>query len=484
MVVTQEGAQPTASESSRGYSCSLCKRAFEHEASAKRHYYYCRSKPADTKGSRRRSCAACVRAKARCRWPADIGLGACIRCKKRNAPCEYDTTDTPSKVPDQAGEGVALDIPIQEEPNAPIQESSVALVSTRIPDNELNASELEFLGSLDVTLDDLGLGAEQIPHQQFKSMSLACRSLAGLPTATLGPLSPWAYQRLDISLFTTRAFTKPAHVALVSLAMRLLRSYPSMMLTKGTPLPFVHSSSYSWAQPGEGYHPRQSLANCSKLVASLKSQNTASGSNWAWGQIWHAQEQILAEYPNYDRWELLDALQALLVFCLLRLQSAPIGHAVFDVSLLTTVSLVSQALNSSVGEHFDCSIAEDPAPAWRDWIFLESRRRTVLLFQILGLLVDISTAVSYLSIGGLVLVPLPCSAALWTTRDFEQWKLEYKNWHEKPAGYGLSETGNLHILQRTDNGIASIPVEWERWSAEASDLAVLVMIIGELLKNQ
>jgi hypothetical protein len=98
--------------------------------------------------------------------------------------------------------------------------------------------------------------------------------------------------------------------------------------------------------------------------------------------------------------------------------------------------------------------------------------------------VDISTAVSYFSIGGLVLVPLPSTAVLWSTRDFEQWKSEYKKWHEQHIIYGLSETGGLIRIQSTEAGLQSSAAEWEGWSAEVGDLATLVMIIGELLANQ
>lgn len=50
--------------------------------------------------------------------------------------------------------------------------------------------------------------------------------------------------------------------------------------------------------------------------------------------------------------------------------------------------------------------------------------------------------------------------------------------------YGLSESGDLAKLQISDDGISTSLAEWEGWSANVGDLATLVMIIGELLKNQ
>ncbi|RYC58070.1 hypothetical protein CHU98_g8136 [Xylaria longipes] len=455
MTDIQEGVQPTTSESNSRYCCALCKKTFAQEATAKRHYYYCRSKPADTKESRRRSCDACVRAKARCIWPADNSIDACIRCNKRNVACEYDTAATRRNMRNQASKDTvsATDpvTPVQEGPNADIPETSTALVSiirgsspneTTVfdPSNESylyleNATELAFLNNLDVEL---------APYQGISSMSLVCLKLVQLSTALSTPPTPWTYQPSNTSLFTTRAFTRPDHVVLVSLAMRVLRSYPSMMITKGSLPPFINSTSYSWAQSG-GDH---------KLH-----KKTAGKTNWIWGLIWNEQERIMT-------------------------QDVPVGHAVFDVSLLTTANLVSQALGVSVGQKFDCSISEDPTLAWSDWIFLESRRRTVLIFQILGLLVDMSTAVSYFAIAGLVLVPLPSAAVLWSTQDFEKWKPEYRKWRDQRVAYGLSETGDLVKLQNTEDGILSTLEEWEGWSAEVGDPGPLVMMIAELLKNQ
>ncbi|KAI0487805.1 hypothetical protein F4859DRAFT_270026 [Xylaria cf. heliscus] len=502
MIDTPEGVQPINLEPNLRYCCSLCKKTFEQEATAKRHYYYCRSKPADTKESRRRSCTACVRAKARCIWPADSSIDACTRCNKRNVACEYDAAVARRKLGNQTGKDAAsatnVATPVQEVPNADIQESSnTALVSTRNPSqNETtvfdpdNASYLyvkstanRTLDNLLISLEDIGLDIEAVPYQGISSMSFTCTKFIYLSTSRSRPPAPWNYLSLNTPLFTPRAFTRRDHVVLVSLAMRILRSYP-MMTTKGSLPPFVNPSSYSWAQLGGDHKLHKRLITCSTLIPSFISQKAANKTSRIWGLIWHEQELILAQYSSFDRWELLDALQTLLIFCLLRIQDVPVGHAVFDISLLTTANLVSQALGESVGQHFDCALSGNPTLAWRDWVFLESRRRTVLIFQILGLLVDISAAVSYFAIGGLVLVPLPGSATLWNTQDFEKWKPEYRKWHEQRMIYGLSETGSLAKLQITDDGISSKAAEWEGWSAEVGDLATLVMIIGELLKNE
>ncbi|KAI0975943.1 hypothetical protein F4678DRAFT_419131 [Xylaria arbuscula] len=491
----QEGA---ASDLSSQYSCSLCHKTFEHETSAKRHYYYCRSKPADTKGSRKKSCVACVRAKARCVRRSEANRGGCLRCNKRGDICEYDTTVIRRTMPEEACEENNPPTNIEGNLSSNVQEVGTILASARVPPQDEStffgasnqtyadmgiATDLIFLNSLDITLDELGFEVENVPVEGSKSMSVACSAIAKLSSTATSPPPPWAYRLPNTPLFSVRTFMRPDHVALQTIAMRILKSYPSMV-AKGTLPPFIHFSASPRSRVDHDYKPHKFLANCWILVQFFASQTATKKGGWMWGQIWYEQERILAEYSSFDRWELLDALQTLLVFCLLRLQDAPVGHAVFDVSLLTTVNLVSQALGSSVSETLDCSISEDPAVAWKDWIFIESRRRTVLVFQIVGLVVDISTAVSYFSIGGLVLVPLPSSAALWSTQDFEKWKPEYKKWHKDHTIYGLSDTGGLTRVESNDGEVKSSPAEWEGWSAEVGDIATLVMIIGEILRNQ
>ncbi|KAI1295183.1 hypothetical protein F5Y03DRAFT_410642 [Xylaria venustula] len=534
MSKSQEG---TASDLSSHYSCSLCHKTFEHETSAKRHYYYCRSKPTDTKGSRKKSCVACVRAKTRCVWRSEAGQSDCVRCNKRNVICEYDTTVMRTTVPEIAFEESSSATIIQHDLSDAVLGTSTTLASTRTPpDDEAMffsafnqtsidlgiATDLTFLDSPSFTLDDLGFEIEELPVEVTKSMSVACSTIAKLSSTTTSPPPPWAYQLPNTPLFSVRTFTRPDHLALQTIAMRILKSYPSMV-AKGTLPPFIHFSASLRPKVGHDNKPHKvsslktsipptytyyhawlsqndavrrvklngtykgstpSLADCWNLVQSFASQTATSKGSWMWGQIWYEQQRILSEYSSFDRWELLDALQTLLIFCLLRLQDAPVGHAVFDVSLLTTVNLVSQALGSSVSGTLDCSISEDPAVAWEDWIFIESRRRTVLVFQILGLLVDISTAVTYFSIGGLVLVPLPSSAALWSTQDFERWKPEYRKWYKDHTMYGLSDTGGLTWVESKCGEIKAGPAEWEVWSAEVGDISTLVMIIGEILRNQ
>lgn len=46
---------------------------------------------------------------------------------------------------------------------------------------------------------------------------------------------------------------------------------------------------------------------------------------------------------DFDKWELLAAFQALLVYCLLRIQEVPVDNDGFEPALLTTVNVSNSA---------------------------------------------------------------------------------------------------------------------------------------------
>lgn len=51
---------------------------------------------------------------------------------------------------------------------------------------------------------------------------------------------------------------------------------------------------------------------------------------------------------EFDKWELLAAFQALLVYCLLRIQEVPIDNGSFETALLTTVNVSERCTNYSM----------------------------------------------------------------------------------------------------------------------------------------
>ncbi|TPX18714.1 uncharacterized protein E0L32_002571 [Thyridium curvatum] len=183
-----------------------------------------------------------------------------------------------------------------------------------------------------------------------------------------------------------------------------------------------------------------------------------------------------SQYRQYDRWELLAAFQALLVYCLLRLRDAPVGRAVLDNSLLDTVNAITDTSGTEVVRLCCGGILQDPREGWKTWIYIESARRTALVFQILALLVETTTSISlYPAYAGygLVLFPLPNRTTLWNARSIEAWNNEFSLYRADTAVHALANTGDLTEIDKIESDIRFSPMEWDKWLADAGDLGTL-----------
>lgn len=107
--------------------------------------------------------------------------------------------------------------------------------------------------------------------------------------------------------------------------------------------------------------------------------------------------------------------------------------------------------------------------------------RTVLIFQILNILIEMSTEASSYPTCGFVLIPLANSAALWNASDIEEWQTEFEICSKERKLHGLLRTGALMKLLLTDDSVVIWSVGWEDWRAEVGEIGTLVMIVGALL---
>ncbi|KAJ2977656.1 hypothetical protein NQ176_g4250 [Zarea fungicola] len=298
-------------------------------------------------------------------------------------------------------------------------------------------------------------------------------------------LVPWMPRMPARRLFQSRAFPKASHKPLVVLLTGILRSYPYMMLRRNSLPPFVHSFIFSHAENGVGKPQQQALITCVGLVQLFKNRSDLNKS-MVWKLIKLEQDRILANHSEFDRWELLASLQALLIYCLLRLQEVPAGQDGLETGLITTVNRVFDKLVVLAGGIFQIKFADETNVTWLDWVFNESRRRTVLIFQILGLLIDLSTEASSYANCGQILIPLPKNSTLWTADGPAAWKAECDDVFakERPV-YGVSDSGDLTKIVLIFSGDSFSYTRsvgnWDEWRAEVGDLGTLVMMVAALL---
>ncbi|KAH6867336.1 hypothetical protein B0T10DRAFT_541900 [Thelonectria olida] len=486
----QERIPSSNHEASR--HCPLCKKTFAQESSRRRHYYYCRSKLPDTNTSRRRSCAACVRAKVRCIVPDEASSEACVRCRERSAECEFAVAAR-RKGESRGGSAQSAAHSTGKKSERHGSTTSLALArgsrrSTNLKTSvfpQTSANSAASLGwstedTWDAGLGDVdmfGLDTPLFGDQSINSLLYPSSEEPSMIETGISTLTPWDLS--GPSLFEHRTFPRPHQGPLISLAMQILRSYPLMMLQKAALPPFISPLQSSWAETGVG-PPQHSLLTCMGLVQLFKSR-TDSSRNLVWKLIKLEQEKIFFKHAEFDKWELLAAFQALLVYCLLRLQEVPVGNDGFEAALLTTVNLVFNALVLSTGGIRKMKLPDDPGVTWMDWIYNESRRRTVLIFQILNVLIEMSTEASSYLTCGFVLMPLANHATLWNANHIKEWRTEYELCNKERKLHGLSQTGVLTKLQLADDCVVLSSVEWEEWRAEVGEIGTLVMIVGALL---
>lgn len=238
------------------------------ESSRKRHYYYCRSKLPDTNVSRRRSCAACARAKTRCIVSDDTRSEACVRCLERSAECEFAVAARRKGESRRDDVGLGPNAARSEDKKSESHGSTASLALTRESNRPKNlktgpavqtspnsAASLGWstddvwdasLGDFDMFGLEIPLFSDQNVHSLLHPFGEEPRMIENSISTT----TPWNLS--GPSLFEHRTFSRPNQAPLVSLAMRILRSYPFMMLQRTTLPPFISPLQSTWAKTGGG----------------------------------------------------------------------------------------------------------------------------------------------------------------------------------------------------------------------------------------
>lgn len=234
--------------------------------------------------SRRRSCTACVKAKTRCIEPADSEPGeACVRCSKRSKQCDLGIAVSVTRRPrkqasreathqaksdgqeitkDDSTRSSTVSALIKRSSNADADSSQLSIAPRANPDSiaSLPLPAVDDIWKPDSLSDTNILNLENTdPIGDLALDSFMGGFSGGNPDVMASPSSLTSFLNFDlpvVPLFDRRVFNKPSQGPLVSLIMRILRSYPYMMLRKASLPPFVHPLVFSWAEAGVG-HPQQ-----------------------------------------------------------------------------------------------------------------------------------------------------------------------------------------------------------------------------------
>ncbi|KAH8799790.1 hypothetical protein F5884DRAFT_117223 [Xylogone sp. PMI_703] len=485
--------------------CPLCHKTFEKNLSRNRHVLYCRKKHSVEQPSRRRACRLCIHAKTRC----DTRSPQCSRCERKQAECVYDGV-VPQRHPrsrairkdsETAGPGD------YDEHSTPTEIASIGPPSGSLPQDaeqselidwgpdllSFTSSEMSLRASPPILCSDDPLTTQTADiidtdnsiwaagllddrhDENSSSFRLISTSLSAQSSAT--PFLPPHFTYHDTArVFRPRTFISTSSHRSSTFMIRVLRSYPRMMLRPGTFPPFIHPH-YCGGSYDEIHEPTltEPLA-ISKSIAQMFTSRTKQNTAFMWRTIRMEQERLLANYLTFEKWEILGGMQALLLYILLRIiEGNPTNTNDTGFYLLSTLKTLCSHLHSLYPD----SLNDPSHPTWEDWIFFESRRRTSVVFLLVNMLVDLDLGVPPSGCTPIEVAPLPSMRALWESNSRSAFQRQYNSYmgtHGTDTTYG--DLLNWRTQNEGWNGGANEGLD--EWCSGMDDLGMLVLAAAAL----
>ncbi|KAF3765749.1 hypothetical protein M406DRAFT_239708, partial [Cryphonectria parasitica EP155] len=203
------------------------------------------------------------------------------------------------------------------------------------------------------------------------------------------------------SLFERRKFSEPEIELTADLALHILRSYPYTMVNRDSVPPFIH--------PKYQYFQRK-------------------------------------KYHNFNKWEVLEALQSLVVYMLLRIIEGRHDYTNFDTQLLASINAICQHFTAKFGTLISSDELTGQMIPWKDWVFFESRRRTATAVLIInGILHAQITAPSW-AMPEYSSSPAPSPMKLWHAENEIDWAVDYAEYLHTNAMHGMLRNSDLTEL--------------------------------------
>ncbi|ROW13655.1 hypothetical protein VPNG_04586 [Cytospora leucostoma] len=321
-------------------------------------------------------------------------------------------------------------------------------------------------------LSDLTTGsAEGIPvgpYFEASSISGALQYSSNIntpPGQSIRPSSPTpislAY-RDPSSLFERRKFSEPEVELTADLALHILRSYPYMMVNRDSVPPFIHPKYQCLSEDDEANpSPLDAALNLSKTMLHGRRMNKSL----IWGLIRIEQERLLNEYHRFNKWEVLEALQSLVIYILLRIIEGRQDYTNFDTQLLASLNAICQQFTTKFGTLISSDEHTGRMMMWKDWVFFESRRR-ILHAQI----TTPSSAMPEYSSS-----PAPSPMKLWHAKNEFDWAVDYAEYLHENTMHGMLRNGDLTELKETGGK------QHDRWYAYADSFGLLVTLAAKMI---
>ncbi|CAG9981237.1 unnamed protein product, partial [Clonostachys byssicola] len=296
-----------------------------------------------------------------------------------------------------------------------------------------------------------------------------------LPAQSIRPGSsiPMALElNSSSSLFQKRDFPETELGLASDVALHILRSYPYMIASQGAVPPFIHPQ-YESLDEGNTTRPSPLYASLNLVKMLLHDRRVNKG--LMWGLIRIEQERLLNEHLSFSRWELLQALQALVVYMLLRIIEGRHEYTNFDSQLLISLNAICKHLTMKYGKLISPEEVAGREMPWKDWVFNESRRRTSSTVVVITRILHAQISPPSEGMTEYSHFPAPSPMKLWRAENEADWAIDYTEYQYQNAVHGMLKIGDLVQLKgRVGN-------QNDGWYAYADSLGLLVTLAADLI---
>ncbi|KAH8820199.1 hypothetical protein F5884DRAFT_763206 [Xylogone sp. PMI_703] len=467
--------------------------------------------------SRKKSCSACRSARARC----NRATPSCHRCLRRNLQCDYHgcaseiralysqhspANQVPASGPSENRQSIFSLGPIANLHGFDVLPTSspaeTALGYEQDHSHEWNLSDENATSAL--------IGAqslELLPHMASppvmtlesnlpeQDINFPYVMIPALPELPLVDSNIWfssnavnstaIARRSDSSKQALHPRYSDRACLATTVVLGQLSAYPKMMVNGSHLPPFIYPRCTlnegvitECTENGKHHCLPEPLAICAGLVQMFYSR-TAGNTGFVWKTIYAEQARLHREYEGYNSHELLDALQAITIYMLLQAYDSE------SINTNDAGSLVRTALDmaANIVNCYDWrSNISWNGMNRREWIVLESVRRTIALLYVIGLLLEGLMGAGERDIcGARQSVPLPCTRELWEANSDGEWKRRYEQYlRMRKSDKSLTMADLIGLQTQSSNNTDSITEDpgvlsdLRRWCGDLDRLGMLI----------
>ncbi|KAF4987225.1 hypothetical protein FDECE_15536 [Fusarium decemcellulare] len=334
-----------------------------------------------------------------------------------------------------------------------------------------------FLGVLDILTP---FSADYHPDADIETAHSSSEAQRPVDTNTVSRRSPepltWILGSLPYqdpsSILERRKFSRPELQLTGDLALHTLRSYLYVMADRDCIPPFIHPKYGDLMELGTN---RPSPLYAAIKLAKMLFLGRGMNKTLIWSLIRMEQERLLNDHPKFDKWEILEALQSLILYVLMRITEGRHGYTNFDTQLLISVHTVCSHLTKRFGMLVSSDELEDRTIPWKDWVFFESRRRCSTAFLIIDKILYTRVSDPGSVMTEFTFVPAPSPATLWGAENEVDWAASYRRYLRENATHGMVRNGDLVALK------GSAGDQHDRWYAYADSFGLLVTLAADLM---